>query len=1167
MGNYDNEQERLYRERARARALGFDCEAELTLPSPDVDPVVPAAPCGDEEEAQFAEFTPPNPPPTVPRPPDLLPPPIAILSRQVSASCSGGQAALAGSNPNVVEAGADVQLVYLDEIAELAQTELFRLAAYTDALQSHAAANLIAAIDAEDFTTFDQSIVALAHTSLPAAALIRGSLVAAQERADQIARAIALAGLSCGWLNQALWVVCQSAAPGYAVSFTEVEGGRGIAAGLFSSALSQADANEQAARAAALELTCLVTNEEQDVYCSDVDGAVSETTEISWPVNWAKAASARAAAIGDEILTLDDQGATNWDASDWSDFESNTELIQLGALNGQEFMLAEQVGSTDRRRLRTRVIIEAGDPRAAAADLETANEIAYNLAIADLDCFVPSRPRIISCVTPVYGSEEVAARATGRALSNNHAGRSAMFTEMLGGAPETYGGPAYVRANTGVLDYGGSLERADRTSAFEVYVWPGYFGGGDVTEVNTTAANYGAGQLQCEWISPQHSCQCVSSYEAAAMTSVTSPGETSAKFSTSTLNDESAKLDPARSTPPNTLPRGFVTDSEYPNRAADPSYSAGALLWPDLTQICQSGLNCLFTSCKTACCEPKPDDRLVKVDGTRNFVTWGTIKGPAKSSNQSTFMTAWNNSRSRSSFSSCFGYVGSDGCAITSPPSTVGSSSIVASGPAGGYYGAPARFKYGGLLRWGYQWQEPASAATTGTTVGVGNLSLPGEVKACHKSDGLLQVPDVWGFYHCAEGRAEGYTPVGLGEQARQAALARLDCTHISWPRHIANCPDSSQRPYGTSASIPLITEGSSTREANEQMESILLAMMGCRDVHSFAITFAGGGSGDDVVLLQAPSGANAGLDGCLPKGLEEMQLYKPNCTTEASTTLPTQSSHIYIEVKCCSPRVDFPEKRLVLIVVEDGSIDNDILSAVGTGMGLASGRETLETLRESSAGGPRDLWYIGSYSMPERMVAQAHTGPITMSSGCCNPPRPGFWVSWADDGEVFVEPSVVTGLSATSEMPVVGSTPLTAYPTVGLSNVGSVVALRIEAEPTGFNLGNISEPNWVIAEGGGALEGSVEVVTFSSLEDMNDEATLAIIDNGTGDPTQNGVYLLPLAMVVSGGSGSTPPKLLQVGHIGPIGVRMCAGGSLVVSSPSVQMVRVDASGNILEPV
>lgn len=1063
------DEDKLYRERESARERAFDpsCEADLPVIPPDVDPVVPAEHCGDDSEVLLGRFVPANPVTAGAAAPDLLPDPLVVRSQEASATCSGGRTALAGTDPNVVEAGAQEDQVYLDDIPTISQNELFRLSQHIPALQTHVDDNLVAAILAANFTTFDQGIVTITGTSTAVALLIRQALVDAQTNVDAIAATIAASGLVCGWYNQELWVTCQEADPGYEAHLTDPspEDNSTVAAGVFSSTVSQADANAQAAQYAAFALECLVANEEQDVSCSDVVGYVSEATLITWPVNWTKAVDPLEAAKGNEVVTLEDQGAGTWVAATWQDYTSNTESIALGTLNGQEFMQLSQVGTSERRTLRTRVIIEAGDPRAAALTLETANELAYNLAVSELDCFVPNRPQIVSCLTPTYGSAEVIARQAGLALSDDVAGRDTLHTELQGGDPDTYGGPEYARANEVVLSYGAPGEALDTSTAFEAWIWPGLFDGSSEAAAAAEAGTYGAGLIQCLWISPQHSCSCVDT--VAGQTTTTGPGDDSAKFATDDVAAEGAILDASRSVDTNTISRGLILADEYPNKIVDPTYAA-ALTWSGLPDICVSGLSCLFVVCKTVCCEPKPDERPYQASGMPNYATWNGnwLSGAATQAQHATFLGAWNAARSAFPFSGCsttevgeFPSEYYDGCGITNPPS---SGTIVHSGPVA--YGMPARFKYGGLLKWGYEWAEPG---TVDPEEGVDALLLPGTYKACHRSNGLTQLPDAWGLFHCAEGVAEGYSPFGLAVQATQAAIARTDCTHISWPRHIANCPEPHQKPFGPAVNLAMVTEAGSTRDANEQLENMLMQLMVCRDPGNFMITFNGGG-GSTTMTLVSPAIANVGgKDECHPPGISEATLWT-DCDTEADVeTVANNSAHVYISLECCAvaPASSQKVKKLILHIVPDSGIPDEMRGEdqqIGE-LGLASGREAADTLRTTTG---REVWYIGSYSVEDlgtglsawaadRMVAQVYSGPIVMDRTCCKADEPWDLVRSETAGDTGVAVGTILAGTDRADQAVSCTNP-TFECTPG--DGGFLVIKITERDPTSYTLEYLDE-------------------------------------------------------------------------------------------------------------
>lgn len=1134
------EQERLLREREAALTDPSTCEGPDLAAAPDVDPVVPAETCGTDEETLSATFSAPNPVPAEPTPPTLLPDPLVVVSRSVSVSCPPGQIALVGTSPNVLAAGADTQLVYLDELA-IPQAELFRLATYVVDLQAYVASELISAIDGDDLPAFDAGIVLITKTSGAVATLIREALVTAQGVADEVATLIATSALVCGWKNRELWVVCQDAEPGYSVSFTEPVGVESshVAADLFESTISQADADEQAARSAALELACLVTNAEQDVFCSDAESPVDEQELLTWPVNWVKAVSARNAALGLEVVTLEEQGVGAWTSATWDDFESNTESIALSALNGQEFLQADNVGSGTRRRLRTRVIIPAGDPRTASIDVETANSIAYNLAVAELDCFVPNRPRVISCSTDVYGSAEVRKRHLGRGLAMNYAGRSLMFAELRA---------VSARLNAGVLSYGLLDEREDRGSAFEVNVWPGYVSGVDAGSANEQAGNYAAALLQCEWVSPSHKCLCVSSPTDKARVSVTSSSQVSSKFSTSELAAEDVILMESGSVDEHTIPAGLIVDSEYPNRLGDPAYDDPVLAWPDLPALCQTSLSCLFSSCKTVCCEPKPDDRPFKVNGMPNYATWNDNwnLGEARLQDQQAFMNRWNSVRSNRRFESCSGYDNGDDCDISRIPVSGFSNSIVSTGPNQGAYGTPARFKYGGVLRWGNQWAE--AVPVDPNRPNSDELLLIGTVKACHKDSDFLQMPDLWGMYHCAEGYAEGFAPVGLKELARQNALSRLDCTHISWPRHLVNCAEPNQKAFGPPTWLNTVTEASSTREANEQLEQIALQMMSCRDTHNFMLTFNGSGGGGSVKLeIPAPVVANSGKSTCLPMGLSTVTFYEEDCETEVDLdNLPaTTSSHVFVIVKCCEIGGEpIPEKRLILKIVPDSSIDYEIRTAgrqLDGQMGLQSGRDTLETIRLDNP----HVWYIGSFSVrdlgngtddwaAERAVVQVHSGPITLDETCCSDSTTPQWELRVHREEGSAEPKAqirsgnVIGLGQSTWLPGEPDE----WNDIS-SNTQVFLRLVIEVSGAPYNYSSSEHTISTVWLPSHVSSASVEMY-YLPLGEVPPDPTSPTINGESGSPATPGVYYFRIGYV------STRTGAAYNDYKGPLALGWC---------------------------
>lgn len=1057
-----DEQDRLYRERERLRGQESACDTDSINLRADVAPVVAAGKCDEPAAPQVAVFSPPNPPPLEPVDPDLLPSPILLYNREASAQCPAEQADLtqlpgSPSVPVIIEAGAEVQEVYLDGILDpgtgqpvIPQSELFRSAIYGAEMQAYVTANLIPAIISGSFVTFEAGFATLTGLSGPLVTAVREALVAAQALADSIAQAAAESSLLCGWRNRELWVVCNPDpdGPGYEISYVgpppPPPDWEHQLAGVYSSASSQQDADTLAAVYAAIRLNCLVPNDEQTATCSS-EGILDETELIDWPsaAQWAYP-EINPTTKNPTLHPLELQGIEAWSPAKWQNVETDVVAVSLDDLNGQEFMQTTQVGTGLRRTLRTTVVVLADTPLAAARTKEEANAIAYNLAAAQLDCFFPNRPRIISCMTEGYGNPEVITRAEAVERADDVQGRYDMYLELRGGDPLTFGGPPYERWNRGVELFASPGEFADARLAFEVRVWPGFFGAASAALAAEQAAQYGASYLQCDWISPEHRCECITPLEddveqtygllhqqgepvtVSDLTGIyqIDPSDPSALSVLDPANGEAlnAKLDKSRSIYENELPRGLITSNTYPN--AGEGYD-GAYEWPDLPQICQSSLQCLFVSCKLACCEPRPDERPKIVNETPNFASVNAAWSTGRQSTQAdhaAFMARWwaELALPKHEIRACglseeiqFLPRQYDDCALYDnalsevilPGATASDPAkrIVHPGPSNGAGpGMPARFKFGGLLGWGQTWAE-ASTVDTGETPGSpgedytpsgadpSNLTAVSTVKGCHNADPneteSLAYPDPWGFYHCAEGVAEGYTPFGLEDQARSLAVSRLDCTHIAWPRHLVLCPQHNQRPWGPVWNVNVMIEGATTGDANMTSELMLLPLLECRDTHNYMLTYSG-----DKLTLPGPSVAVVGKDECYPLGLSQAMLFE-DCQTEADTYDIAQSGsgHVIVYAGCCP---DESVKKLFLAIVPEVISYAEMRDAKQKGqlgLGLEAGIAAAETFRESGAA-VKEVYYIGSYLVTdvgggqfERITVQAHSGPVIISDTCCD--------------------------------------------------------------------------------------------------------------------------------------------------------------------------------------
>jgi hypothetical protein len=1050
--NLPEDEQRLFDERARVRSADPNCAPVESVLTPELTPVEPLGKCDEPTTPLVELFIPPNRPPEQPSDPDLLPPSILLYSREASAECPVGQVELSGVTPYpfIVAAGEEVQEVYLDDIViiveavetSIPQSELFRLSAYSAAMQAYVTADLITAIDLADFTAFDAGFVELTGVSLPVAEAIRAALVVGQTAADDIAQASAEAILVCGWRNQALWVVCNPdpESPGYTILYVEPEQPdppeppiefEPVAADLYQSTVSQEDADTIAATYAAFELECLYGNEEQLATCNEEE-ILDEETEIEWPLtaDWDDnpvlpywmLPKENLVTKNPDPLSLDKQVADTWEISDaiWQHFNHpyNLEPLELYKLDGQEFITYPKVGTALRRTLRTRVVVLANT--VFARTQEEADQTAKAQAVEQLDCFFPNRPLIVTCMHSTHGSPAVLARATALELENDEEDdRPAMYAELNAGGD----GSDYPPLNPGVNEYDTyPSEQADSTRAFEVWVWPGFFAEDSEAATLAVALNYARERLLCEWVSPEHECHCITpeaedvEQEGGLLNQQGAPGAVDVTGLWQQATDEftildepngspvDVRLDPLRSVHENTLPRGLFRSPTYPNEGAAGGF-ASDYGWPELPQICQNALECFFLACKIACCEAKPDMRPLLVNEMPNYASV-TSGAHSTQTQHLTWMYEWWYELSLRGIGACaltggpssFTAAEFDDCELQttdpyliSPILDVGTAkAIVHPGPNNGDGpGMPARFKFGGTLAWGKQWAPPLEVFDPMDPFAIGGP--PGIVKNCHASGGggLTQVPDPWGFFSCAEGKAEGYDPLQLPEEAQQAAIARLDCTHIAWPRHLVTCPQPNQKPWGGSVLLNVLAEGSDTGEADLAVEMMLLPLLECRDMHNFMMTFNG-----QQLSLPGPSAVVVGKADteCMPLGLNEVKLYEPDdCNEEADTTNITliDGGHVIISAKCCEGQT---VKRLSLHIIEDNTVTYEMIRDANQKgeLGIEEGRDEAEIIR--ALPGVREVFYIGSYHITNMgggsfrsLTCQAYSGPVILHDTCCD--------------------------------------------------------------------------------------------------------------------------------------------------------------------------------------
>lgn len=159
---------------------------------------------------------------------------------------------------------------------------------------------------------------------------------------------------------------------------------------------------------------------------------------------------------------------------------------------------------------------------------------------------------------------------------------------------------------------------------------------------------------------------------------------------------------------------------------------------------------------------------------------------------------------------------------------------------------------------------------------------------------------------------------------------------------------------------------------------------------------------------------------------------------------------------------------------------------------------------------------------------------------------RDGFLAYRLGSGDVAIEPSIVSGMGIVAKMPLIDTTPLdaTAQPTLTLdSGVERWIALKFDAVPD-----TEKGPDGVtyqIKAGAGTISGDITVEVYTTSAGMDSDSVAPVINTTTGTVTTDATYVVPLAKQL------TTNVLIQSGFIGPLGVRMCGSGSLLLTAPA----------------
>jgi hypothetical protein len=350
------------------------------------------------------------------------------------------------------------QTVFLDDISSIPAGELYRIAAAVPTLEPLVLYELpvLEAESSPDWSSFEASIVALLGVSASIASDIREALLVAQKTANAVADVALAARLRCVWKNRQVHAVCSAdVEQGYALIFhpdTPAPGveSQSVAAGTVSSSESQEDADAKAGRQAAQGLTCLYCNDEQIATCAEEEGgAFAGSPTIEWVTDF--------------------------------DYPRETSVIPLLNLDGAVFRPAYSLPDT--RTLKLTSTVAACFLKARTT--EEANALALALAVAGLDCFVPSRRRLFSCTDADAWGNETANGSLGGLLTEEE-----ILNEMVTG--DIAGSRVN---NVGVVDN----TSIDLRVGVQTSTPPGMFFGSTSAEAEGLSEAFAAATLRCEW--------------------------------------------------------------------------------------------------------------------------------------------------------------------------------------------------------------------------------------------------------------------------------------------------------------------------------------------------------------------------------------------------------------------------------------------------------------------------------------------------------------------------------------------------------------------------------------------------------------------------------------------------------------------------------------------
>lgn len=378
---------------------GPNCDVNPLEPVAPTTPLPPVLPCDTPVEPEVEIFfTPPAAPAEVRQP--RLPAPLTLFSPYVAVACPPGTFPNVDAEEITIAFGASTRSIDFADIS-------FDDAPIFDQTTLYSLANVAATIQGVVFEFLGENapsneperndyieaglpariaeVVNITKLSPEIISRMWSYILQAQASLDSTVRILAERQLQCGYFNDDLWVICYDRdEASYRVEYVDssTPGSVFVAGGSVFSPIDVATANKLAILTAVSVADCQFQNEAQDVSCYSLYGGdYDPDIYFSWPTT-----------DGPATVNIDNLGG-------YVVVDQNGSRSAELSVDGLKVWTYEDVASLGNSAQQRELINRVHVPEnvTSASTQAEANAKARAIAIAFLDCFIPSREREIRC--------------------------------------------------------------------------------------------------------------------------------------------------------------------------------------------------------------------------------------------------------------------------------------------------------------------------------------------------------------------------------------------------------------------------------------------------------------------------------------------------------------------------------------------------------------------------------------------------------------------------------------------------------------------------------------------------------------------------------------------------------------------------------------------------